>query len=112
VEAAPSERRTPPPPPALERLNREPLPWFNRYGSCVLPRLNSKASVNMRRPDPRSYFAGCAPGYPPWVTEDLIQATLVVWQPYYDELLTRQDAIDMLLAASRLLSALSRREES
>jgi hypothetical protein len=50
--------------------------------------------------------------HPAWISEDLIRATLAVWQPYYDAQLTRQDAIEMILAASRLLSALSRLQES
>jgi len=52
--------------------------------------------------------APSAPEHPDWMTEDLIQATLRTWQPYYNELLTREDAIDMILAASRLFGALSR----
>jgi hypothetical protein len=54
----------------------------------------------------------CAATHPAWISEDLIRATLTVWQPYYDAPLTRQDAVEMILAASQLLSALSRRQES
>jgi hypothetical protein len=54
----------------------------------------------------------CASTHPAWISEDLIRATLAVWQPHYDAPLTRQDAIEMILAASRLWSALSRRQES
>jgi hypothetical protein len=43
-----------------------------------------------------------------WVAEDLIQSTLAVWQRYYEAPLTRRDAIEMILAASRLVGALSR----
>lgn len=51
--------------------------------------------------------APSAPEHPDWMTEDLIQATLVVWQPYYDDALSRQDAIDMILATRRLFQILS-----
>ena len=44
--------------------------------------------------------------HPAWVTQDLIQTTLRVWQPYYDAALSRQDAIAIILAASQLVDAL------
>jgi hypothetical protein len=46
--------------------------------------------------------------HPAWVTEDLILATLKVWQSYYDVRLTRDVAIDIILATGRLFGALSR----
>lgn len=55
---------------------------------------------------------GCqrrAQTHPAWITEEIIDATLKVWQPYYEAPLTREDAIDMILAASRLCHVLSRR---
>lgn len=46
-------------------------------------------------------------GAPAWVTEDLIERTLRVWQPYYRELLTPDDALAMIQAADRLIETLS-----
>jgi hypothetical protein len=46
--------------------------------------------------------------HPPWISDDLIRATVTVWQPYYDGPLTREDAIEIIVAASQLLGALSR----
>ncbi len=51
---------------------------------------------------------GGAQSHPAWVTEELIRATLKVWQPFYDNSLTRDDAIGIILSAGRLLGALSR----
>jgi hypothetical protein len=54
--------------------------------------------------------SGCqrrAEAHPAWLTEELIDATLTVWQPYYDATLTRQDAIEIILGASGLFRALS-----
>jgi hypothetical protein len=47
-------------------------------------------------------------GAPKWVSRELIERTLRVWQPYYRAALTTQDALDMLLAVSRLFGVLSR----
>jgi hypothetical protein len=43
------------------------------------------------------------PGAPTWVTAALIQRTIAVWQPYYKEALTVEDALAMILTTSRLL---------
>lgn len=57
--------------------------------------------------NPKPSLTSSGSAYPAWVREDLIQATLAIWQPYYEARLTRQDAVEMILAASRLLDALS-----
>lgn len=45
------------------------------------------------------------PGSPEWVTPDLLNHTLEVWNPYYDEQLTVTEALDILMAVSRLADA-------
>ena len=47
--------------------------------------------------------------HPAWVTEELILATLKVWQPFYKSPLTRDDAIGIILSAGRLFGVLSRK---
>lgn len=47
------------------------------------------------------------PGCPAWITPALIAETIRVWQPYYAEPLTTEDAIAMLQAVGRLLETLS-----
>ena len=47
------------------------------------------------------------PGLPGWVTADLLALTLEVWQPYYADPLTVEDAAAMLTGAGRLLSILT-----
>ena len=46
------------------------------------------------------------PGLPGWVTAELMTMTLEVWQPYYADPLTVDDAVGMLTGAGRLLSVL------
>ena len=46
------------------------------------------------------------PGTPSWVTQQLLMSTLDVWQPFYAEPLTAEDALEILLSASRVLDAL------
>ena len=49
---------------------------------------------------------GTPPGSPVWVTPDLIARTVATWQPHYSEPLTPEVALEILLAAGRLLDAL------
>ena len=44
---------------------------------------------------------------PRWVTRELIELTIRVWQPYYKALLSAEDALTMILTAGRLFGALS-----
>jgi hypothetical protein len=46
-------------------------------------------------------------GAPDWITQELIEATIRVWQPYYAELLTPEEAVTMIQNVGRLFSALS-----
>ena len=62
-----------------------------------------------RRPSPVSHrneqnaAVSLPPGTPPWVTGELIRQTIEVWQPRYREPLSVEDAVEILLGASRLL---------
>jgi hypothetical protein len=47
------------------------------------------------------------PHLPPWITPELIEKTIKVWQPYYGFQLTRDDALGILLSVSRLFRILS-----
>ena len=49
------------------------------------------------------------PGLPQWVTDDWIDETIRVWQPYYKDPLTINDAVEIILSWDRLLKVL--REE-
>lgn len=47
------------------------------------------------------------PGAPRWVTPELLEHTLRVWQRYYKNPLTVDDALGMILSASQLNSVLT-----
>ena len=46
------------------------------------------------------------PGSPDWVTSELLHDTIETWRPYYPEQLTVTDALDILLAVSRLVDTI------
>lgn len=46
-------------------------------------------------------------GAPAWITAELLEKTLVVWQPYYDKTLTAEDALGMILDVASLFNVLS-----
>ena len=43
---------------------------------------------------------------PAWITDELVADTLKTWQPFYSRRLTRDDAIEMLLAVGNLIDCL------
>ncbi len=48
-------------------------------------------------------------GTPDWITAELIERTIRVWQPHYDTVLTPEEAVTMILNVGRLFEALSSR---
>lgn len=48
------------------------------------------------------------PGTPAWVSRELLEETLRVWQPYYRQKLTLDDAITICSSVGRLFGLLSR----
>ena len=46
-------------------------------------------------------------GTPDWITAELIEKTIQVWQPYYEATLTPEEAVTMILNVGRLYQALS-----
>jgi hypothetical protein len=50
-------------------------------------------------------------GAPSWVTTQLIEDTIRVWQPYYVEPLTTEDALAIILGVGRLVDVLARGAE-
>jgi hypothetical protein len=52
--------------------------------------------------------AVCVPaGAPTWVTLELIEQTLRVWQPFYHDQLIPEDALEIIMGVGLLIEALS-----
>lgn len=51
-------------------------------------------------------------GTPAWITPDLVLKTLRIWQPFYQEPLTLDDAVIILSGVGRLFRILSRDDSS
>lgn len=51
-------------------------------------------------------------GLPAWITPELIEETVKVWQPYYQSQLAAGDAVEILTSVGYLLSALGSRENN
>ena len=49
-------------------------------------------------------------GAPQWVTAELLQEAIEVWQPYYEHKLTAEDALEITLSVGRLAEAISAEE--
>lgn len=46
-------------------------------------------------------------GAPDWITPELVEATIRVWQPYYADVISPEEAVTMILDVGRLFDALS-----
>ncbi|HEY2787358.1 MAG TPA: hypothetical protein VGJ05_20550 [Fimbriiglobus sp.] len=46
-------------------------------------------------------------GAPDWITAELIELTIRVWQPHYEAVLSPEEAVTMILNVGRLYQALS-----
>ncbi len=46
-------------------------------------------------------------GAPPWVTPELIEHTLRVWQPFYRDQLIPDDALEIIMGMGRMVDVLS-----
>ena len=46
-------------------------------------------------------------GTPEWITAELIEKTILVWQPYYKDVLTAEEAVTMIQSVGRLYQVLS-----
>ena len=69
-----------------------------------MPRSNHKSDCDAAK----DAAAGCVPaGTPEWITPQLIAETIRVWQPYYREVLTPEEAVTMIRNVGRLYQALS-----
>jgi hypothetical protein len=63
------------------------------------------------RPPSGKELSAVPAGAPAWVTAELIQETIRVWQPYYADPLTADDALAIILGVGRLFEVLSRGAE-
>jgi len=46
-------------------------------------------------------------GTPDWITAELIEQTIRVWQPYYQAIVTPEEAVIMIQSVGRLYQAIS-----
>ena len=59
-------------------------------------------------PMPPTYAMANVPaGAPPWITPELIEHTLRVWQPFYESQLISEDALEIIMSVDRVSDLLS-----
>ena len=46
-------------------------------------------------------------GTPDWITAELIEQTIRVWQPFYEAVISPEEAVTMIQSVGRLYQALS-----
>jgi hypothetical protein len=52
------------------------------------------------------------PGTPDWITPELIEQTIRVWQPYHQAVVTTEEAVTMIQTVGHLFQALSSESSS
>lgn len=71
-----------------------------------LPFIQTKSGVRHFKNEVDFWIGAVPPGAPKWVTSERISDTIRVWQPSYKELLTPDDALEILLNVHALLDVL------
>jgi hypothetical protein len=79
-----------------EQLLRQGLPAIRSQGQ----------EIRHQREAVKNWFSVVPPGAPKWITGDEIEDTLRVWQRYYRELLTANDALEILINVHNLLDVM------
>lgn len=79
-----------------EQLLRQGLPSIRVKGQ----------EVRHQRQSVKEWFSVVPPGAPKWITGNEIEDTLRVWQRYYRQLLTADDALEILINVHNLLDVM------
>lgn len=79
-----------------EQLLRQGLPSIRVKGK----------EVRHQRELVKEWFSVVPPGAPKWITGNEIEDTLRVWQRYYRQLLTAEDALEILINVHNLLDVM------
>lgn len=69
--------------------------------------MSQEDSTSSRSVSPQSATHALPAGAPAWVTADLIERTIRVWQRYYAVQLTTEDALVMILNVAGLIEVFS-----
>jgi len=72
-----------------------------------LPSIRSKGKeIRHQLESVKEWFSAIPPGAPKWITGHDIEDTLRVWQRYYPQLLTSEDAMEILINVRNLLDVM------
>ncbi len=72
-----------------------------------LPSIRAKGKeIRHQRESVKEWFSKIPPGAPKWITGHDIEDTLRVWQRYYPQLLTAEDAMEILINVRNLLDVM------
>ena len=69
-----------------------------------MSRSNRKRDCENREGGPAAILPA---GTPEWITAELIEQTILVWQPYYEAVISPEEAVTMIQSVGRLYQALS-----
>lgn len=71
-----------------------------------MPVVHTDAGDRHSKADVDRWFGVVPPGAPKWITPDDIEETIRVWQPSYRQLLSADDALEILINTRNLLDVL------
>lgn len=71
-----------------------------------MPVVHTPDGVRHPKADVNCWYFAVPPAAPKWITPEGIEDTLRVWQPYYRQLLTALDALEILLNVHNLLDVM------
>ena len=71
-----------------------------------LPSARTPDGIRHSKAEVYAWYFAVPPGAPKWITQEEIEDTLRVWQPRYKQLLTADDALEILINVRNLLDVL------
>lgn len=88
---------------ALRRVTDEQYQELLRRG---MPVVHTSDGIRHSKAEVYAWYFAVPPGAPKWITPEKIEDTLRVWQPRYKQLLTADDALEILINVRNLLDVL------
>jgi hypothetical protein len=98
-------------PAELKAWRRVTDEQYQELLSRGMPLVHTADGVRHSKAEVYRWYFAVPPGAPNWITPKEIEDTLRVWQPYYRQLLTADDALEILRNVHNLLDVMFARKQ-
>lgn len=93
-------------PDELKAWRRVTDEQYRQLLALGMPLVHTADGVRHSKAEVYGWYFAVPPGAPKWITPEEIEDTLRVWQPSYRQLLTADDALEILINTRNLLDVM------